>query len=95
MLIDYVVEDELPLLKELARKNNAKLFYVVLTATEEGPRLRLTNRGNRDLIERSLFLKSKLDAAPENRSYLYNISGKTVAEEAAELDMTKYEVPLY
>lgn len=95
VLIDYVVEDELPLLKELARKNNAKLFYVVLTATEEELRLRLTNRGSHDLIERSLFLKSKLDAVPENRPYLYNISGKTVAEEAAELDMTKYEVPLY
>lgn len=95
VLIDYVVEDELPLLKELARKNTAKLFYVVLTASEEELRQRLTDRGSSELIERSLFLKSKLDAVPENKPYLYDISGMTVAEEAAQLDRTKHEVPLY
>lgn len=95
VLIDYVVEDELPLLKDLARKNNAKLFYVVLTATEEELRQRLTARGSRDLIERSLFLKHKLENAPENKPFLYNISGKTVEEETMELDIAKHEVSLY
>ena len=94
VLIDYVVEDELPLLKALACKNNAKLFYVVLTASEEELRQRLTGRGDPDLIERSLFLKSKLEAEPENKAYLYDISGMTVPEEIAGLDIAKHSVPL-
>ena len=94
VLIDYVVEDELPLLKALARRNNAKLFYVVLTASEDELRQRLTGRGDPDLIERSLFLKSKLEAAPENKPYLYDISGMTVPEEISWLDIAKHSVPL-
>ena len=95
VLIDYVVEDELLLLTELARKNNAKLFFVVLTATEEELRQRLTERGNRELIERSLFLKSKLENTPEFTPFLYDISDMTVEEEISELDIEKHEVSLY
>lgn len=95
VLIDYVVEDELPRLKDLARKNNAKLYYVVLTATEDELRQRLTGRGSSELIDRSLFLKAKLESAPGNHPYLYNISGMTVEEEASGLDMTRHEVLLY
>ncbi len=94
VLIDYVVEDELPQLKALAKKNRAKLFYIVLTASEEELCSRLTKRGDPNLIERSLFLKSELEQAPENRKYLYNISGMTVKEETASLNIANYEVPL-
>ena len=94
VLLDYVVEDELPRLKDLAGRNNAKLYYVVLTASEEELTSRLTGRDSSELIERSLFLKSKLEAALENLPYLYNISGMTIEEEIAGLNIADHEVPL-
>ena len=94
VLIDYVVEDELPLLEDLARRNHANLYYVVLTATEAELRQRLTARGSAGLIERSLFLKEKLEHAPEHRTHLYNISGMTMDEEIAALDIAAYQIPL-
>ena len=94
VLIDYVVEDELPRLQDLARKNHTKLYYFVLTASEEELRQRLTHRGSTDLIERSLFLKTELEGMPENRPYLYDIGGMTVEEEVHSLCRAKHEVPL-
>lgn len=94
VIIDYVVEDELPLLKELAKNNHARLFYVVLTASQEELTQRLLHRGSGHLIERSHYLKTKLDHAPENQKHLYNISGKTVEQEIIDLDILKYEVIL-
>lgn len=85
VIIDYVVEDELPLLQMLAKEQDAKLYYVVLTASEESITNRLQTRGDNDLIERTLFLKKKLDSLPENQGHLYDNTGKTVAEEVAEL----------
>ncbi len=93
VLIDYVVEDELPLLRALAEKNGAKLYYIVLTASAEELKRRLTERGDPQLIERSLFLKEKLEHA--GREYLFDISGMTVEEEIAALDITAYEMPLH
>ncbi len=92
VIIDYVVEEELPLLQELAHKNGARLFYVVLTAPEQELRRRLTWRGNPELIARALFLKDKLDHAPEHQKYQYDITGKTVKEEVEQLDMARHEV---
>lgn len=92
VIIDYIVEDELPLLKELAKQHSAKLFYVVLTATEAELRQRLIGRGNSELIERSLFLKHQLDHASESQGHLYHISGKTVNDEVNDLDISTYEV---
>ena len=94
VLIDYVVEDELPQLKDLAEKNHAKLFYIVLTASKDELTQRLTKRGDPDLIERSLFLKNKLEELPENHDYLFNISRLTVEEEIKALQIEKHEVPL-
>ncbi len=85
VIIDYVVEDELPLLQQLAKKHDAKLYYVVLTASEEYITKRLQTRGDEELIERSLFLKKKLDSLPENQGHLYDNTGKTVTEEVAEI----------
>ena len=92
VIIDYVVEDELPLLRALAGEFQARLYYIVLTATEEELIERLMQRGSSDLIQRSLFLKQKLDHAPEHSAYLYDISGKTVAEEVAGLNMAAHEI---
>ena len=85
VIIDYVVEDELPMLQKLAKEHDAKLYYVVLTASEETIAKRIQTRGDNELIERALFLKKKLDSLPENQGHLYDNTGKIVAKEIAEI----------
>jgi len=85
VVIDYVVEAELPLLQMLAKEQNARLYYVVLTASEESITKRLKTRGDDELIERAHFLKKKLDNLSENQGHLYDNTGKTVAEEVTEI----------
>lgn len=72
VVIDYVVEDELPRVQALARQHQARLTYIVLTAEEEALRCRLKQRGNEELIDRAIFLKHKLDALPENQAHLFD-----------------------
>ena len=67
VVIDYVVEDELPLLLRLAGEHGARLRYAVLTAPEDVLRQRLLQRGDPHLTDRALFLRQKLLAMPENR----------------------------
>ena len=85
VLIDYVVGDELPLLKNLAKEYDAKLFYIVLTASEAEITKRIDERGDMEMVERALFLKNKLDHLPENQGHLYDNTGKTVDREVAEV----------
>ncbi len=94
VVIDYVVEDELPLVCALARRYGADLFYVVLTTSPEELRQRLTRRGSETLIERALFLKAKLDSAPANQGHLYDTGGQTVLQLITGLRMADYAVPL-
>ena len=70
---------------QAAKELDAKLYYLVLTASEESITKRLQTRGDNDLIERALFLKKKLDSLPENQGHLYDNTGKTVAKEIAEI----------
>ena len=85
VIIDYVVEDELPLVQELARKYGAKLYYIVLTASCDTIKERLNKRGDSYLTERALFLKNKLDNLPENQGHLLNNVGKSVEDELEQL----------
>lgn len=78
VIIDYVVEDELPLVQAVSREFGAALHYIVLTADASTLRGRLAQRGDAWLTERSLFLKAKLDAIPENQVHLLDITGLTV-----------------
>jgi len=92
VVFDYVIEDELPLVKELANRYQAKLYYVVLTADEAVIRQRLTQRGDTGLIERALFLKNKLESMPENKGHLYDNGDRSVDQELNELRMETFEV---
>ena len=83
VVIDYVIEDELPLVTALAQKYGAALHYVVLTASEEAIRQRITQRGDVDLIDRAIFLKHKLEAMAENQGHLLDNTGMTVEAEIA------------
>ena len=85
VLIDYIVEDELPLLQKLAKEHDAKLHYLVLTASEETITKRIQERGDVEMVERALFLKNKLDHLPENQGHLYDNTGKTVDQEVKEV----------
>lgn len=92
VIIDYVIEDELPRVRELAKKHHAALYYIVLTADAEEIERRIRNRGNADLIERALFLKNKLEAMPENRGHLYNNTGKSPEDMIREIVPEQYLV---
>ena len=88
VLIDYVIEEELPRVKALADLYHASLYYFVFTAEAEALELRIRERGDIDMIERSLFLKKKLEVMPENQGHLYDNTEKTIAEEIAEISET-------
>lgn len=92
VVIDYVIEEELPLVQKLAEGFNAKLYYVILTASEDAIRQRITRRGDIDMIERALFLKNKLDNMPENQGHLFDNTEKTIEQEVEELEMENFKV---
>ena len=90
VIIDYVVEDELPRVKQLAADHQAELYYIVLTADAEELERRIRGRGDTDMVERALFLKEKLEAMPENRGHLYNNTGKTIENMIDEIVPEQY-----
>lgn len=93
IIIDYVVETEHDLLKELATRHGAELFLVALSADEEILREHLMLRGDPQLSERSVFLKNELEAMPENAGHLLDCTGKTLEDEIAELkDIERFAV---
>ena len=92
VLIDYVIEDELPRVKELASLYGAELYYIVLTASEAEIERRIRERGDIDMIERALFLKRKLEAIPENSGHLYDNSVKTPDIAVKEIVLDDYRV---
>lgn len=92
VVIDYVIEDELPRIKELAEAHRVDLYYIVLTAEEEEIGRRIRARGDLDLIERGKFLKRKLDALPENQGHIYDNTGKTPEESVAGIDPEQFRV---
>ncbi|HBA51054.1 MAG TPA: tRNA (adenosine(37)-N6)-dimethylallyltransferase MiaA [Lachnospiraceae bacterium] len=88
--VDYVVEDELPLMRQLAETYQAKLYYVVLTAEEETIRQRIAGRGDVEMTERALFLKNKLDHMAENQGHLFDTTQKTAEQELTEMNMESF-----
>lgn len=92
VIIDYIIEDELPLVQELAQYYGVKLYYVVLTASRDAIKQRITQRGDIDLIERALFLKKKLDSIPQNQGYLFDNTDKSIEQELVEIEIERYLV---
>lgn len=85
IVIDYVVEDELPMFILNIDDFEYELYYMVLTAEEETLRKRITNRGDICLIERSLFLRNKLMKDEMNQFHLYDNSNMTLDEEISAI----------
>lgn len=92
VVIDYVIEDELARVRELAEKNQAPLYYIVLTADADEIKKRIRSRGDVDLIGRALFLKKKLEAMPENQGHIYNNTGKQAEDAIREIVLEQYLV---
>ena len=92
VVIDYVIEDELDRVRELAEKNQASLYYIVLTADADEIEKRIRGRGDVDMINRALFLKEELENMPENQGHIYNNTGKTTDESIREIALEQYLV---
>ena len=92
VLIDYVIETELPRVKELAARNSAELYYIVITATEEEIEKRIRSRGDLDMIERAKFLKNELEQMPENKGHLYDNTERSVDETVNDIRLENYRV---
>lgn len=92
VVIDYVIEDELARVRELAEQNRASLYYIVLTADADEIEKRILCRGDADMIGRALFLKKKLDAMPENQGHIYDNTGKKAEDTVREIVLEQYLV---
>ena len=92
VVIDYIVEDELPRLRKLAKENRAAFYYIVLTASTEEIERRIRQRGDPDLIDRALFLKEKLDNLPENQEHLFDNTRKMARDVVREIVLDQYLV---
>ena len=92
VLIDYVIEDELPRVKAMADAHHADLYYIVLTATEEELEKRIRGRGDIDMIDRAKFLKRELEAMPENAGHLYDNTGRSLEESVREIELERFIV---
>ena len=92
VVIDYVVEDELPRVQALAEKQQAALYYMVLTADADELEKRIRKRGDTDLVERAKFLKTELESMPENRDHLVDNTGKTAEDIIREMDPEQFRI---
>lgn len=90
VVIDYVIEEELPRVQALADARGARLYYIVLTASEAAIESRIRKRGDLDMIDRALFLKKKLEALPENRGRLYDNTDRTPEESVREIELGRF-----
>jgi len=70
VVIDFVVEEELEWFRRQLSDFRGTLHYVVLHAQPDTLKARLRQRGDEQYIDRSLFLRNKLMASPENSPFL-------------------------
>ncbi|MDO3412240.1 hypothetical protein QWJ34_20925 [Saccharibacillus sp. CPCC 101409] len=77
VVIDFVVEDELPWIREKFRfaELGAEVRYVVLEADTKRIIRQLERRGDPESFERSLFLRDKLRQEPLNAGFFLDTSG--------------------
>lgn len=94
VVIDYVIEEELPLLTALANARGVKLYYYVLSASREALTQRVTNRGDPETAGRSLFLKEKLEKLPESQGHVVDTTGVTPESLVTKLQIPQFRVQL-
>ena len=92
VVIDYVIENELPRVKQLADKHGAELYYIVLTADAAELEKRIRSRGDTDMIERALFLKKELESAPSNKGHILDTTDRAPADIVWGTDIAGFRV---
>jgi len=92
VIIDYVIEGEFSRITKLAERYGAEIYYIVLTADAAEIERRIRSRGDTDLIGRALFLKSKLEAMPENQGHIIDNTDKTPEETVSEIRLERFLV---
>lgn len=93
VVLDYVIEDELPRIRSLAAAHGAEVYLVALTASEEAIRARLRQRGDAQLTDRALLLKRKLEALPENQGHLLDATDLSPQELLRRLEPRQFRLP--
>ena len=94
VVIDYVLETEMPRILTLAEEQQAALYYMVLTADADELEKRIRERGDMCLVERAKFLKRELEAMPENQGHLIDNTGKTAEDVIRGMDPEQYRIGL-
>jgi guanylate kinase len=74
VMIEYlwVFDNELKSMLSVANRYNAKMTYVVMTASEATIKQRLISRGDAHLIEKALSIQKKLSENSDNKDYLHD-----------------------
>lgn len=85
VVIDFVVEDELPWFYKHIANENTQIKYVVLLADEKTILKQLEKKNELNFKDRALFLLDKLGKDPANDKYIYDITNKEVAEVVQEI----------
>ncbi|MDQ6422443.1 hypothetical protein RB620_23715 [Paenibacillus sp. LHD-117] len=85
VVIDFVVEDELPWFIDQLSDLGPTLYYAVLHAEPDTLAARLRKRGDEQYLARSLFLRNKLLASPANEPHLLDTEGRTPEDLAEEI----------
>jgi cytidylate kinase len=83
VVIDFVVEDELPWLRE--QLNGQVVNYIVLIADEESILKRLKQRNELNFKDRALFVLDKLTKDTKNKNHLLNTSSKEIEDISQEI----------
>ena len=83
--MDFVVEDELPWLREQLSGYDLQLRYVVLMADKETLIERLKKRNELRYKDRSMILLDQLSNEPSNKKYLLDTSDKEISEIVQEI----------
>ena len=85
VVVDFVVEDELPWLREQLSGYDLQLRYVVLMADKETLIERLKKRNELRYKDRSMILLDQLSNEPSNKNYLLDTSDKEISEIVQEI----------
>ncbi|MCB9813547.1 MAG: ATP-binding protein [Pseudomonadales bacterium] len=81
VVLDFVVENELPWFLSQIEEYNVRVKYIVLIAEEETIKKRLHKRdGGLQYYERSKVLLDQLKNEPQNNKYLLDTTGMTTDE---------------
>ncbi|WP_020619270.1 AAA family ATPase [Paenibacillus daejeonensis] len=80
VVIDFVVEEELPWFLDQLSDLEVTFHYVVLHATPDTLAARLHQRGDVQYLDRSLFLLNKLTTSPANQPFLLDTEQKKPGE---------------